>query len=50
VLASGDEATALMANFKGSGSMLAGQIQCPAGAASCADEYGAALMTFETVR
>lgn len=50
VLASGDEATALMADFKGSGSMLAGQIQCPAGAAGCADEYGAALMSFETVR
>ncbi len=50
LLASGDEATALLANFKGSGSMLAGTVQCPAGAASCADEYGAAAMSFETLR
>ena len=50
LLASGDEATALLARFKGSGSMLAGTIQCPAGAANCADEYGAAVMSFETLR
>ena len=49
VLASGDEGTALMAKFKGPGSVLAGEIQCPAGPA-CADEYGAAVMKFETLR
>ena len=49
VLASGDEATALMAKFKGPGSVLAGEIQCPAGATPCADEYGAAVMKFETL-
>ena len=50
VLASGDEATALMARFKGPGSVLGGEIQCPAGSAPCADEYGAAVMKFETLR
>ena len=49
VLASGDEGTALMAKFKGRGSVLAGEIQCPAGPA-CADEYGAAVMKLETLR
>lgn len=50
VLASGDEATALMARFKGTGSVLGGEIQCLASAAPCADEYGAAVMKFETLR
>ena len=50
LLASGDEATSLLAKFQGSGSMLAGAAACPAGVATCADEYGAAVMTFETLR
>ena len=50
VLASGDEATALMAKFKGTGSVLAGEAVCPAGPAPCVDEYGAAVMKFETLR
>jgi serine/threonine protein kinase len=50
VLASGDEATALMAKFKGTGSVLAGEAVCPAGSAPCLDEYGAAVMKFETQR
>jgi hypothetical protein len=50
VLASGDEATALMAKFKGAGSVLAGEAVCPGGSASCVDEYGAAVMKFETLR
>jgi hypothetical protein len=50
LLASGDEASALLAKFQGSGSMLAGAAACPGGAATCADEYGAAVMTFETLR
>ena len=50
VLASGDEATALMAKFKGTGSVLGGEIQCLASAEPCADAYGAAVMKFETLR
>ena len=50
LLASGDEATALLAGFKGSGSILAGEAACPAGSGACADEYGAALMTFVTLK
>ena len=50
LLASGDEATALMAGFKGSGSILAGEAACPAGSGACADDYGAALMTFVTLK
>ena len=46
---SGDQATALAAQFKGSNSPLAGRPECAAGA-DCADEYGAALMKFETLR
>jgi Protein kinase domain/Domain of unknown function (DUF4384) len=49
LLASGDEATALQTGFKGSGSILAGEAACPGGTAGCADEYGAALMTFVTL-
>jgi hypothetical protein len=30
--------------------MLAGRPQCAGGGSDCADEYGAALMTFNTVR
>jgi serine/threonine protein kinase len=44
---SGEQATALAAQFKGPNSVLAGQADCPAG---CADEYGAALLKFETLR
>jgi serine/threonine protein kinase len=50
LLASGDEATALMAGFKGSGSILAGEASCPAGSGACVDDYGAALMTFVTLK
>ena len=45
----GDQATALAAQFKGPNSPLAGQPEC-AGGGACADEYGAALMKFETLR
>ena len=45
----GDQATALAAQFKGPNSPLAGQPEC-AGGGACADEYGAALMKFETRR
>ena len=48
-LASGAEVAALAAQFQGANSILAGQPQCPAGS-GCADEYGAAVMSFETVR
>ena len=48
-LASGAEAAALAARFQGTNSILAGQPQCPAGS-GCADAYGAAVMSFETVR
>ncbi|MFN5158146.1 MAG: DUF4384 domain-containing protein [Betaproteobacteria bacterium] len=50
VFAGGDAATQLLRAWTGSGSMLAGVPQCPAGAAPCADEFGAALLTFNTVR
>lgn len=45
----GDQATALAARFKGPNSPLAGHPDC-AGGGACADEYGAALMKFETLR
>ena len=45
----GDQVTALAAQFKGPNSPLAGQPECVAGGA-CGDEYGAALMKFETSR
>jgi hypothetical protein len=48
--ASGDAATQLLQGWKGKGSMLAGVPQCAGGGSDCADEYGAALMTFNTVR
>jgi len=47
---SGEQATALAAQFKGANSPLAGEHQCPANAAGCADEYGAAVMRFEVAR
>lgn len=47
LFATGDQANAIAAQFKGSNSPLAGQAVCP-GAADCADDYGAALMKFET--
>jgi serine/threonine protein kinase len=50
LLASGDEATALLAAFKGSGSMLAGAVVCPAATPNCDEDYGAAVMSFETLR
>jgi serine/threonine protein kinase len=50
VFAGGDAATQLLRAWTGQGSMLAGVPQCPTGAAPCADEFGAALMTFNTVR
>jgi len=48
--ASGDEATKLLQAWQGKGSMLAGRPQCAGGGSDCADEFGAALMTFNTVR
>ena len=47
LFATGDQASAIAAQFKGSNSPLAGAPQCP-GATPCTDEYGAALMKFET--
>jgi hypothetical protein len=49
-LATGDEATTLLAAFKGPNSPLAGRASCAANVADCLDDYGAALMKFETVR
>ncbi len=49
LLATGDAATAIAAQFKGPNSPLAGRHQCPGGV-DCADEYGAAVMKFETLR
>ncbi len=46
----GDEGLRLAQAFKGANSPLAGEPQCAAGAASCADEYGAAVMNLQTVR
>ena len=46
---SGEKAAALAAQFKGPNSPLAGRAECAAGT-DCADEYGAALMQFETRR
>ena len=48
----GEQATALAAQFKGPNSPLAGRAECASGApgTDCADEYGAALMKFETRR
>jgi serine/threonine protein kinase len=48
--ASGDEATRLLQAWQGKGSMLAGRPLCSGGGSDCADEFGAALMTFNTVR
>ena len=45
----GEQATALAAQFKGPNSPLAGRPDCARGGV-CADEYGAALMKFETLR
>ncbi len=45
----GPDATALAAAYTGRGSILAGQPVCPA-SGPCDDEYGAALMRFDTVR
>ena len=47
LFATGDQANAIAAQFKGSNSPLAGQAVCP-GAVDCTDDYGAALMKFET--
>ena len=48
--ASGDAATQRLLAWQGKGSMLAGVPQCPGGGSDCADEFGAALMSFNTVR
>ncbi len=49
IFPTGEQAAALAAQFKGPNSPLAGRAECAAGTA-CADEYGAALMKFETRR
>jgi len=49
VFPTGPAAAALAAGFRGRGSVLGGQPVCPA-SGPCEDEYGAALMRFETVR
>lgn len=46
----GADALALAAQFKGTNSPLAGQPLCPASQPDCLDEYGAAVMNFQTVR
>ena len=48
-LPTGDEGLKLAAAHKGSNSVLAGVPKCAAGS-GCADEYGAAIMSFQTVR
>jgi hypothetical protein len=50
VFASGDSATQLLQNWKGSNSMLAGRPLCEGGVSDCIDEYGAALMSFTIVK
>ena len=48
LFATGVKASEIAAGFKGATSPLAGEPVCP-GAAACADEYGAALMKFQTL-
>ena len=48
LFATGEKAAALAAQYTGPGSVLAGRHQCPTGA-TCADEYGVAIMKFETL-
>lgn len=48
--ASGEAATQRLQAWQRQGSMLAGVPLCPGGGSDCADEYGAALMSFNTVR
>ena len=48
LFATGEKAAALAAQYPGPGSMLAGKPVCPT-AAPCADEYGVAIMKFETL-
>ena len=45
----GDEALRLAQAFKGPNSPLAGEPSCAPGVPACADEYGAALMSLQTV-
>jgi serine/threonine protein kinase len=46
----GDTAAAALARHTGAGSVVAGRATCPAGAASCDESYGAALLKFDVVR
>ena len=48
LFATGEKAAALAAQYSAAASILAGRHQCPS-AASCADEYGVAIMKFETL-
>jgi hypothetical protein len=50
VFATGDAATAALVAAQGGPSPLAGKPQCPAASPGCADEFGAAVMTMQTVR
>jgi hypothetical protein len=45
----GDEGLRLAQAFKGPNSPIVGEPKCASGAATCADEYGAALMSLQTV-
>jgi hypothetical protein len=45
-----DVMNGLIAAHKGAAPLLAGSSPCPAGAATCSDEYGAALLRFNTSR
>jgi serine/threonine protein kinase len=50
MLASGDAATPILAAHTGTNSPLAGMPVCPAATPGCADEYGAAVLRFDTVK
>jgi hypothetical protein len=46
----GDEGLKLALAYKGANSALAGEAKCPSGGVDCSDEYGAAVMSLQTVR
>ena len=50
LFATGEPAAAAVARHAGAGSVVAGRAQCPTGAATCDQSYGAALLKFEAVR
>jgi serine/threonine protein kinase len=50
LLPTGANANAALARHQGAQPLLAGDVRCSAGAASCSTEYGATQLRFETVR